>query len=231
MKTLLSKIQIKINERVYLKDPESSELGRKIVRQSILLIDTIGLENFTFKKLAKEIGSTEASVYRYFENKHKLLIYLVSWYWNWMEYQLVFQTSNLESPQKVLQTAIATLAKPIEIDNQYESIDATALHRIVVSESAKAYLTKEVDNDNKEGYFASYKRLTHRVATMILKLKPNYKFPNALVSIIMESSHQQSYFAKHLPSLTEVRGDDDEETLIEFLTDLVFNTLKVERVN
>ncbi len=229
MKTLLSKIQIKINERVYLKDPESSELGRKIVRQSILLIDTIGLENFTFKKLAKEISSTEASVYRYFENKHKLLIYLMSWYWNWMEYQLVFQTSNLESAEKALETAISTLAKPIEIDNQYESIDATALHRIVVSESAKAYLTKEVDSDNKEGYFASYKRLTHRVANMILKLQPNYKFPNALVSIIMESSHQQSYFAKHLPSLTEVKGDDDEKSLIEFLTDLIFNALKVER--
>lgn len=229
MKTLLSKIQIKINERVYLKDPESSELGRKIVRQSIALIDTIGLENFTFKKLSKEIGSTEASVYRYFENKHKLLIYLVSWYWNWMEYQLVFQTSNLESPEKVLEKAISTLAKPIEIDNQYEIIDATALHRIVVSESAKAYLTKEVDSDNKEGYFASYKRLTHRVAAMILKLNPNYKFPNALVSIIMESSHQQSYFAKHLPSLTEVKGDDNEESLIEFLTDLIFNALKVDR--
>ncbi|WP_291724070.1 TetR/AcrR family transcriptional regulator [Bernardetia sp.] len=229
MKTLLSKIQIKINERVYLKDPESSPLGRKIVRQSTLLIDEIGLENFTFKKLAKEIGSTEASVYRYFENKHKLLIYLVSWYWNWMEYQLVFQTSNLECAEKVLETALATLAKPLEIDNQYDSIDAKALHRIVVSESAKAYLTKEVDSDNKEGYFASYKRLTHRVADMILKLKPNYKYPNALVSIIMESSHQQSYFAKHFPSLTEVRGDDNEKTLIEFLTDLVFNALKVER--
>lgn len=229
MKTLLSKIQIKINERVYLKDPESSELGRKIVRQSIMLIDTIGLENFTFKKLAKEIGSTEASVYRYFENKHKLLIYLVSWYWNWMEYQLVFQTSNLESAEKALETAISTLSKPIEIDNQFETIDATALHRIVVSESAKAYLTKEVDNDNKEGYFASYKRLTHRVAAMILKLRPNYKFPTALVSIIMESSHQQSYFAKHLPTLTEVKGDDNEESLIEFLTDLIFNALKVDR--
>lgn len=213
-----------------MKDPESSLLGRKIVRQSTLLIDDIGLENFTFKKLAKEIGSTEASVYRYFENKHKLLIYLVSWYWNWMEYQLVFQTSNLESAEKVLETAIATLAKPIQIDNQYESIDAQALHRIVVSESAKAYLTKEVDNDNKEGYFASYKRLTHRVAEMILELKPTYKYPTALVSIIMESSHQQSYFAKHLPSLTEVKGDDNEETLIEFLTDLVFNALKVDRV-
>ena len=64
---------------------------------------------------------------------------------------------------------------------------------------------------------------------IILRLNPNYKFPNALVSIIMESSHQQSYFAQHLPTLTEVKGDDNEESLIEFLSDLIFNALKIDR--
>ena len=86
MKSLLSKVSITVNDRIYLKDPESSELGLKILKGSIDMIDEMGLEAFTFGKLAKRIGSTEASVYRYFESKHKLLIYLTAWYWAWMEY-------------------------------------------------------------------------------------------------------------------------------------------------
>ena len=38
------------------------------------------VEEFTFRKLAQKINTTEASVYRYFENKHRLLIYILAWY-------------------------------------------------------------------------------------------------------------------------------------------------------
>jgi AcrR family transcriptional regulator len=70
-------IKIKLSKKLYLRDPESSELGRNIVSNSVKLIDQLGFEAFTFKKLATEIHSTEASIYRYFENKHKFLIYLI----------------------------------------------------------------------------------------------------------------------------------------------------------
>ena len=46
-------IQIKLNEKLYLRDPQDTELGRKIIQESILLIDELGFENFTFKKLAE----------------------------------------------------------------------------------------------------------------------------------------------------------------------------------
>ena len=65
-------IQITLNERLYLRDPQATDLGKKIIKHSILLIDEIGFEAFTFKKLASRMSSTEASVYRYFENKHML---------------------------------------------------------------------------------------------------------------------------------------------------------------
>ena len=71
MDKLLSNFTIRVPETIYLKDPESSELGQKIIKNSIELIDDIGFEAFTFKKLAESIGTTEAGVYRYFENKHK----------------------------------------------------------------------------------------------------------------------------------------------------------------
>ena len=80
MNDLLSTVHIKVNEGIYLKDPDSSELGKGIVSEGLLLIDEIGLEKTTFKKLAQRLGTTEASIYRYFESKFKLLVYLTSWY-------------------------------------------------------------------------------------------------------------------------------------------------------
>ena len=51
MKYLLSNLKIDINDMIYLKDPESSDLGKRIIEHSIKLIDEIGFDNFTFKKL------------------------------------------------------------------------------------------------------------------------------------------------------------------------------------
>jgi len=95
MEHLLQTVTIKINEKIFLKDPESSDLGKRIVENSILMISEMGFECFTFKKLGIKIGSNESSIYRYFENKHKLLLYLTSWYWGWLEYQLVFATNGI----------------------------------------------------------------------------------------------------------------------------------------
>ena len=67
MQNLLSNLKITINEKLYVKDPETSELGRNILKNSILLIDEIGFEAFTFKKLGEKIQSNESSIYRYFE--------------------------------------------------------------------------------------------------------------------------------------------------------------------
>ena len=86
--------KISLNEGLYLKDPQASELGRKIINHSILMIDELGFEQFTFKKLASEIKSTEATIYRYFKNKHILLIYLVSWYWEWVSFLIKKNTQN-----------------------------------------------------------------------------------------------------------------------------------------
>ena len=91
-------IKIKMNEKLFLRNPEETELGRNIIEHSIILIHKIGFEVFTFKKLAKEISTTEAGIYRYFENKHRLLLYIVDWYWSWQEYRLIFQTNNIKNP-------------------------------------------------------------------------------------------------------------------------------------
>lgn len=221
-------VQLKVSERVYLKDPESSSLGKKIVQTAIVLISEIGFEQFTFKKLATAIQSTEASVYRYFENKHKLLIYLVSWYWNWLEYRLIFGITNVPSAEERLRIAIRILSQPVSFDENWMHIDEVALYDIVVAESAKAYLTKEVEMDNREGYFAGYKRLCKMVAAIIREINPDYPYPTAMTSTLIETVHEQMYFAKNIPSITELSecGEGNlTDRLIEFLTDMVFSTI------
>ncbi len=219
------KIQIAVDEKLYLKDPNSSELGRKIIKHGIELIDKIGYEAFTFKKLAAEISTTEASVYRYFESKHKLLLYLLDWYWNWMHYKLTLVTNNLHEPTEKLTTALKLITQAITNDQAFEHIDEKALYHIVVHESSKVYLNKEVDKVNKEGLYRSYKRLCNTVADMVREINPNYKYPTALISTVIESSHDQKFFAEHLPSLTEVSKDKLRDTTV-FLTEMVMRTIR-----
>jgi len=90
----LMQVNVQVTEPVYLKDPLTTELGRRIIEHSVRMIDELGLETFTFGKLASSLGTAESSIYRYFENKHRLLIYLVGWYWSWREYKLVFDTAT-----------------------------------------------------------------------------------------------------------------------------------------
>jgi AcrR family transcriptional regulator len=218
------KVNIDVDAKLYLKDPNSSDLGLKVIQHSIHLIDKIGFESFTFKKLADKVGATEPSVYRYFESKHKMLLYLLTWYWNWMDYKVILATSNIDSPVDRLRIAIRLLSAPIGKDSSFEHIDEVALYRIVVSESSKAYLIKNVDTVNEQGLFVSYKRLCNRVASIVKEINPDYRFSRALISTVIESSHHQKFFAEHLPSLTDVTHNRLNDTT-EFLTELVFKTI------
>ena len=218
------KIQVDLDEKLYLKDPNSSDLGLQIIQHGIQLIDKIGFEAFTFKKLATKIGATEPSIYRYFESKHKMLLYLLAWYWNWMDYKVILATSNIDSPKERLGIAIGILSAAIEKDPTFEHIDEVALYRIVVSESTKVYLIKDVDTVNEQGLFLSYKRLCNRVASIVNEINPHYRFSRALISTVIESSHDQKFFAEHLPSLTDVTHKRLHDTT-EFLTELVFKSI------
>lgn len=223
---MTSNVKITLNHKSYLREPESTALGQKIITESIRLIDELGFEQFTFKKLAIEIGSTEASVYRYFENKHKLLVYLVSWYWAWLQYVVTFQTHNLPEPAERLSRAIEVVARAGQADDPAVAyIDERILHRVIVAESSKVYHTKEVDAENKEGYFLEMKRFCHYLALIVLEINPTYPYPHALISTMLEAAHQQLFFAKHLPSLTDVAPEQYTET-VNFLKQMVFAAIK-----
>ena len=221
---MLTQIGIKVNDKVFLKDPESSDLGRSILEGGIDLIDEIGFEAFTFRKLAFKIGSTEASVYRYFESKQRLLIYLSCWYWRWLDYKLVLATTNIESAEERLKRAIAVLVRQVEEDSNFSHINEVKLNRIIISESSKAFLNKHVDEENKDGFFRDYKELVQRVSNIIVEINPSYKYPNMLVSTLIEGAHLQRYFGDHLPRLTNVI--DGEDAVTDFCSQTVFKVIK-----
>ena len=202
MQNLLSNIKIQVNKKIYVKDPETSTLGKKIIQFSILLIDEIGFDNFTFKKLGELIGSNESSIYRYFENKHKLLVYLSSWYWAWTEYKLVFATSNIENPLEKLKKGISIVTQKIDDDASTEHIDEKVLNKIIILEFTKTLHTKEVDDENKEGFFLIYKNVINRLVSMVNEVNPEYKFAKSLVSSIVEGNLHQSFLKEHLKTIT-----------------------------
>ena len=217
-------IHIEVNKELYLKNPDSSDLGRKIISTSIDLIHELGFETFTFKKLGIKIASPESSIYRYFDNKHTLLIYLVSWYWSWIEYQLVFSTMNIESSTERLKNAISILVDPSKVSQPNYYINIDLLSEIIITESVKAYHTNHVDDDNKKGFFKTYKQVVQRVSDMVLQCNANYEFPHMLVSTVIEGAHQQRYFAKHLPKLTDIKKGTD--SISEFYTKMVVQVIK-----
>ncbi len=219
-------VQIKMNPTLSLRDPEQSELGKNIIKFSIQLINQNGFEAFTFKKLAEAIGTTEAGVYRYFENKHKLLVYIISWYWGWLEFQLIFQTKNIKDPVTKLKQVIVLLASTVEDDIMTGHVDESLLHQILISEGSKAYLTKHVGEDNKQQYFKPYKDLCNAVGEIILECNPAYKYPHSLASTIIESAHLQNFFMHNLPSLTDFNKSKKETQIINFLNDLVFKSIR-----
>lgn len=220
-------IKFQINQGLFSRDPQDTDLGRKIINNSIILIDEIGFEAFTFKKLAQRIESTEASVYRYFSNKHALLIYLLSWYWEWVNFLIEFNTNNIIDPVQKLNIAIENIVKAYTDNDAIDYVNESILHRIVISEGSKAYHTKAVDNENQQGYFLSYKNVANRLARIIEEVNPDFPYSHSLASNLFEMANNQIFFAQHLPRLTDIDSKElDYKEVVKMLKFFAFKLLE-----
>lgn len=233
-------VQLEINPNLYLKDPQKTKLGRKIIEHSVLLIDEIGLEQFTFKKLANAINSSEVSIYRYFENKHHLFVYLLNWYWEWMIARIELNTLNIKSGAERLRIALGIIVDTAVRNTAIEFVDEEILHRIVVREGAKGYHHKFVDKNNEEGFFLAYKRLCNCIANIIAEIQADFPYPKALASMLVETANNNLYFARHLPRLTDLAEKAEEgdqglneqvKKMLEYFTfGLIFNEVKSPKI-
>ena len=119
---------------------------------------------------------------------------------------------NIDDPKERLKRAIKVLTERIEEDSQFADINEVKLNRIVIAESSKIYLIKDVEKENSLGFFSQYKEVVNRVSSIILEINHNYKYPHMLVSTIIEGANHQRFFAEHIPSLTDVFEGEDAIT-------------------
>ncbi|MEN9369843.1 MAG: hypothetical protein RI952_708 [Bacteroidota bacterium] len=218
-------LRFKVNDYIYLRDPESSEIGKAIVKNAIDLIYKLGFEHFTFKKLALEMGTTEATIYRYFENKHRLLLYILNWYWSYMAFLVDYQLKNIKEPKQQLKAIIHLLTHELPESAGDLEYNKKLLNQIVITESSKVYLVKDVQEINKAEVFQPYKDLCANIAEIIQEHSPKYKYPRSLSSTIIEASHHEQFFIDYLPRLTDVQSKNKKEFVANFLEDLLFKTL------
>ncbi len=219
------KLSFDVNNAIYQKNPENSELGKKIVKESIDLINKLGFEAFTFKKLATEIGTTEASIYRYFLNKHRLLLYILNWYWLYLDFLIETQLNNLSDPKQKIKLIIHILTQDFDDTNDGLEYNKHFLHNIVISESSKVYLTNEIDEINKSKVFKPYKDLCAKIASNLSLYNKKYPYSKSLSSTLVETAHCQQYFALHLPGLTDINPKNKKLFVATFMEDFVFRIL------
>jgi AcrR family transcriptional regulator len=202
---------VNIHTGLCLRDPKETTLGQSILKYSIILIDELGFEHFTFKKLAAKINSTEASIYRYFENKHLLLVYLSNWYWEYMYVNIQNKLDNITSPTEKLKIAIAGILDSMTKNDEISYIDEDILHSIMVSQADKVYRIKEVTEENKNGFFLAYKKVVRFISDIMLEVDPDFPYARILASTLTEMPNQQLYYAKNLPSLTSLADQKDNQ--------------------
>jgi len=221
-----------MNENLYLRDPLSSDLGRRFLNSGAEMMVRLGFEEFTFKKLAVELNTNESSIYRYFENKHRLLSYLVAWYWRWIEYMVVFHTNNMTDAREKIDRVLKILMLRMETpDIDGHEMNKSILHQLVIQEGSKVYLTTHVGEDNKQQFFRPYKDLCARIAAILLEYKPDYPYARSLTSTLIEMAHYQHFFMKNLPSLTDFGQEKDDNKIIGFLKTIVLGGMDFRENN
>lgn len=219
-------ISFQINSKLFNKDPESSIKGKEIIKNSIDLIHDLGFEHFTFKKLANEMNTTEATIYRYFENKHKLLLYILNWYWCYFEYLVMVNIKNVTSAEDKLNIILKLLTEELPSDNNnIFEYNKRFLTNIIISESSKVYLIKNISEINQDNLFKPYKDLCHTISSIILEYNPNFTFSKSLSSTLIETAHNHEYFLNNLPKLTDVDKKPKKGLTFSFLKELLFKTI------
>jgi AcrR family transcriptional regulator len=220
--------KVKMNANLYLRDPEGTEIGKQIIKIAVQMIVDLGYEQFTFKKLATEMNSTEATVYRYFENKHKLLIYLIDWYWSFIEFQVIFQLNNVKSAEEKIKKLIDILVWEDNSSAVFSELNQEKLFYIAIAEGSKTYLSKDVDDNNKELLYKPYKDLCARIALLFKEYNPKYKYPASLASTLVETAHMQYYFMQHLPRLSDFSKKKNPKDIEAYLEHIVFGALNAK---
>ncbi|HOV15549.1 MAG TPA: hypothetical protein PK771_14775, partial [Spirochaetota bacterium] len=82
--------------------------------------------------------------------KHKLLLYIMSWYWQYLEFLTKMRLSNVKNSKEKLELVLEIITYNFIPEDNLLDFNLDYLNAIVISESSKAYLVKEVDIINND---------------------------------------------------------------------------------
>ncbi|MFT5736205.1 MAG: AcrR family transcriptional regulator [Maribacter sp.] len=222
---MIQEIKFVIADELYLKDPQQTNFGRKLLQNAIEVMLEVGFEQFNFKRLAIQMKSAETSIYRYFENKQKLLMWLNCWYWEWVHYLMDIHTLNIKDAKERLRSAIHELLYATEESNITAYINENLLHKLVVIEGVKSLHFNEVDKANDNGVFKSHKDLISKLTTIISEVNPSFSYSASLASTLTDMAHNQIYYSTHLPRLSSIRGEDKLAQIEQMILQFAFAVL------
>jgi hypothetical protein len=139
---------------------------------------------------------------------------------------VVFKLQDIKDPKKKLQAIIYLLTHELPEKLGHSDYNKIYLNQIVIADSSKVYLVKDVHEFNKEEVFKPFKELCDQIAEIISVYNPSYKYANSLSSTLLETSHDQQYFATYLPKLTNANSKNTSDYAAEYLEDMLFRILE-----
>jgi AcrR family transcriptional regulator len=202
---------------LYLKDPESTDVGRALLAHGLDLMLELGLEAFTFRKLAQRVGTTEVTVYKYFANKQRLLKYYYQLYRLWLRQVGAQEVERSSEPREVLAHVVEVLCGVWPGTLPPLQLDPSGLRKLVIAEGMKSYLHKNVDDDNARRLFHPYKELSAFVAARLVACRTDVPWPRSFATTVIEMAHSLPFLMEHLPSLTELSSRKDLKQLAQHL--------------
>lgn len=219
----LSYLQVELPPTFYLKNPTSSELGKKIVAGGLELFNSKGYLHFTLKELAQGIGCTEASIYRYFSSKSQLLAYCSSVYWVLLKHRLEMYTLNITDIKLYLDRIIDVLLDELR-DEQYVVLankDFSHFRTLACRYSISILgMVDQTEEQNKlvSDYQAILGHVYRFVEDAVKKLKPKSHTCDLLANAIVSSTHVSATrleFLKNNLSETEPVTDNRIRRFLE----------------
>jgi len=137
----------------------------------------------------------------------------------------VLGTSNIADPNEMLEKIIDIISKPPSENQVHDLLDLSKLYEIIISESPKAFLTKLVDTEVKEGFFANFARINDRIIMALKEINPDYPHVRALASMLLDTAGNQRFLSLHFPSLTDIGSGGN--LLAIFLTSIVKKSISL----
>lgn len=213
---------VHISSEAFVKNPISSELGIRIVQNSIVLMNKNGVSDFTFRKLALHLSTSEASIYRYFESKMQLLNFLSQLYWHEVKEIILEEIIGSNTSEEKLIKAIEIFCNPNISSKQNSMVDMSELHQLIIQEGVTTNLWGESHQTDDH---SSQKRLIQYLSEVILSINPNYSYPKTLISTMIHTCHLQLLFCSHLPYYTDI-PKGNLNSVVSFVSSLILSTIK-----